>query len=802
MRWIFRTLGALVVFAVLGTGALLLIPGERIASLAAQQFEAATGRTLEFSGEVQPTLWPVVGAVSGPVRLANADWSDEGPMLEAEGLEIGLDALALMRGELAIRNIRAVAPRIVLERATDGRENWNFGDVGGAAADPAGGTPSAAFSGRGFTLDRAEIEDGALVFIDHGAGMRLSLSALNAAMSLPDPAGPASLVASGQLGREAFAIDTRVEGLARALDGAVVPLRVALEAAGSSLSFDGRAGSTPLSVDGPLELALADPARLFAMFGLPAPDLPPELAGGVQASGRVTLTGEGALYLRGAALSLAGVALEALDLDLTPPAEASGPARLVASGRLDGQALSLDGQSGALDAALSGAQGPLALTVRLGENRLRFDGRAGHAPLAAEGRIEANVADLPRLLRSVGQPAPDLPPALRAPLAATGQLRYGADGTASLSDAAISLGSNRLNGQLVFVPGGERPRLTGSLSGGALDFSGFLTPAAPGGAGADGQAQGWPTDSIDASALGLFDANLNLAAQSVNLGEVQLGATRLNFALDRARAVTTLHEMRIYDGNLTGEFVVNNRSGLSMGGELRLADAALLPLLRDTADFERLSGRASGQLNFLAVGNSVDALLRRLSGQGRIEFGQGEIIGLDLAGMLRNLDLSYMGEGNRTIYDSVTGSFTIADGVLSNSDLRMDARRVTVDGRGTVDIGRQQLNYRVTPRAFTGDEGSGLRVPLLIAGAWAAPRVRLDLEALAEERLRLEREDLEQRAREEAARAEHRAREAAEQAIRDRIGVEVEEGESAEDALRRRFEREIERSLRGLLGGN
>ena len=37
--------------------------------------------------------------------------------------------------------------------------------------------------------------------------------------------------------------------------------------------------------------------------------------------------------------------------------------------------------------------------------------------------------------------------------------------------------------------------------------------------------------------------------------------------------------------------------------------------------------------------------------------------------MLRTLDLNYMGTGAKTIFDTITASFTIAKGVLRNDDL-------------------------------------------------------------------------------------------------------------------------------------
>lgn len=40
--------------------------------------------------------------------------------------------------------------------------------------------------------------------------------------------------------------------------------------------------------------------------------------------------------------------------------------------------------------------------------------------------------------------------------------------------------------------------------------------------------------------------------------------------------------------------------------------------------------------------------------------------------MLRNLDASYVGAGAKTIFESISASFTVEKGVLSNNDLAFE----------------------------------------------------------------------------------------------------------------------------------
>lgn len=143
MRWIIRIGATLAVLALLVVGGLALIPAERIAAAASAKFEELTGRKLSLSGDVRPTLWPSLGVRTGPVSIANAAWSTEGPMLKAEALAIDIDMAALIGGDIRITGIEAVRPEIILERSKTGEENWVFGGGGG------GGTVTAETPGVG-----------------------------------------------------------------------------------------------------------------------------------------------------------------------------------------------------------------------------------------------------------------------------------------------------------------------------------------------------------------------------------------------------------------------------------------------------------------------------------------------------------------------------------------------------------------------------------------------------------------------------------------------------------------------------
>jgi AsmA protein len=70
MRWIIRIAGFIALLVVLGLGALVAVPTERVASLVADRLSAATGREVIMDGELRPTLFPSLGIRVGDVTSA------------------------------------------------------------------------------------------------------------------------------------------------------------------------------------------------------------------------------------------------------------------------------------------------------------------------------------------------------------------------------------------------------------------------------------------------------------------------------------------------------------------------------------------------------------------------------------------------------------------------------------------------------------------------------------------------------------------------------------------------------------
>lgn len=590
MKWGFRAFGAAVLVLALALGALAMVSEAWVTGWITKRLAQSTGREVRILGEVELSVWPVLGIRADGLEIGNADWAGEAPLLSSSKAAIGLQPLALLRGETRIRHIEARSPTIRLARRADGRVNWRFDTPDGnarAAEEPVPDNDAAPLS-----IDRLTVTNASIIYEAEGAEP-VTVDELDLSMVWPDPAGAAEISASYRPAGSPVRLRGRVETFDRFLAGELTPLEASLSARGGKVALEGR-GALKGAMAGHLRASGDDADAFLSALGFGAGALPALLGKNFDVKAQTTLTAEGQLALR--------------DME-----------------------------------------------AAFGENRLR-------------GTADVTLRDVPYL---------------RAKLEAD-DLRL------------TSRGKTRKT-----------------------------SPEAGGRAGAP---SGWSQVPIDASALAGFDGEITLDAQSITLDRLNLGRSRLALRNDRSRMVFALEDVTAYDGRITGEFVMNNRQGLSVGGNLTAKTVALQPLLTDLADLERFSGQGTATLSFLGVGENVAEIMQSLSGSGEIEMGRGVVEGIDLDNLLGSHDVA----GGSTVFDTAGASFRMEKGVLRNDDLTMTLPRFIATGAGEVDFGARRLDYTISPQRLRADGARGVAVPVRITGPWHDPRIRPNLRATIE----------------------------------------------------------------------
>ncbi len=257
----------------------------------------------------------------------------------------------------------------------------------------------------------------------------------------------------------------------------------------------------------------------------------------------------------------------------------------------------------------------------------------------------------------------------------------------------------------------------------------------------------------DLSALRQFDLDLKLAVKTLKVAG--LHTENLQLALTNKAGLVQIQNASadLYQGKVLAKATLDARkTPVSYSFNKQLSGLALRPLLTDGADIDLLSGTA--KLSIEGKGHSLlpEQIKKNLLATGSFEVTDGSLYGVNIAQMIRNAKATLKNEAQtgdnseqKTDFSSLTGSFNLTDGLLTNPDLKMAAPLLRLAGKGSANLINEELDYQLstalvnTSKGQGGkekDELAGIEIPLKISGTMQKPKYALDTKALVEGQLK------------------------------------------------------------------
>lgn len=374
------------------------------------------------------------------------------------------------------------------------------------------------------------------------------------------------------------------------------------------------------------------------------------------------------------------------------------------------------------------------LTLKLASKPVNADFKGnvtGSTPLKLDGAVDLQVPSVRGLAQWAGTPL-NAPGSGFGPLAISGKASV-ASPKIAFSEAKLSLDNIKGTGELALDTGGVRPAVKGKLDVDKLDVNPYLPPETPsktaGGGGASGGGTGaassgaaakssdWSDQPIDVSALKAADADFALSAGSILYRKLQIGKSALGLHLKDGRFEADLTELALYKGAGKGKMVVDGSGAVpGISSDFNLKDVQIQPLLKDYMDMDRLSGVGAFDIAVAGHGKSQREIISALGGKGDFNLANGVIKGMNLVGMVKNVGNAFESSSkgaDQTDFASLTGTFTITNGVLHNNDLQLKSAEIPMTGAGTVDLPKRSVQYKVTPKVV-----GIVAVPVDISGPW------------------------------------------------------------------------------------
>ncbi len=668
----------------------------------AAQFEKATGRALAIEGDINLQIIPTPSFSAADVRLANIPGGSAQDMARVKALQVRVELLPLLGGDVRVQTIELVEPVILLEVLKDGRRNWEVAGEGqageGRAGAASGGGVAAPRQIGDFPVDvrfdSFTISDGTLIYRNALDAIDEKIEKVDVKLAAESLRGP--LLLDGDV--RVRGVDSGVElAVGRWTEAGATPLRIALRLRRSEAKarFSGSLSQHPGTVAfrGKLQAEGSDLAQTVAILAgqavsdQPSPLALPfvvetEVAGEPEeisaqkiaiTLGENSATGEGLLRLGDKPEGKLAVTIPRLDLDAIPSPEGGlqggGAEAPAAEGAAPSASLGLpDDFVARLDLGIEAlvykeqVVRQVAVAARIEDGAFTIDQAAallpggaavslsgGFEPAAEEarfvGRVEAATSNLRSQLAWLGVDVEDLPTDRLRRM----NLKSGLTASAKridLTDLDLTLDISQINGGVV-VALGKRPAFGVGLAADKLDLDAYLPAGLKAGAGSEGD------DGEEAGGLwSRFDANLalqvgELTAQDASYRDVALVGTLQEGKL-------TLKEGRVGDFAGSRLEVKGTVEGLDdtpkadlelklgVGDPGRLAKALGL----ESEHYAKLgpsavTGTVAGDLSVLDLDLTLDSLGGKLATVGRVEPLQGTG-SFDLAVNAEHRNLGYL----------------------------------------------------------------------------------------------------------------------------------------------------------------
>lgn len=266
----------------------------------------------------------------------------------------------------------------------------------------------------------------------------------------------------------------------------------------------------------------------------------------------------------------------------------------------------------------------------------------------------------------------------------------------------------------------------------------------------------WDDTALDLSALSLLNADISIQSTQLMIREVKLGKNQFRFKLNQGKADIELKDFQAYQGTGVGDIHINaTKKPYHFTSQFKLTGIDAEPLLTDAAGFDKLLGKGQLGWQLKTQGSSQKDLVHALNGDLNFGFIDGAIKGVNLGAIARSAENLIKGDlkavsldtdfshAEKTDFASLSGNFTLTNGVANTTNLALINPFVRVTGTGDVNLPKTDLKLLVKTKLVASaqgqmatEEGSGLVIPIKISGPFHQIKIKPDVSSGAKEELK------------------------------------------------------------------
>lgn len=325
----------------------------------------------------------------------------------------------------------------------------------------------------------------------------------------------------------------------------------------------------------------------------------------------------------------------------------------------------------------------------------------------------------------------------------------------SVDIAKLTAASITAAGKVGVNYGTKIPQINADFQVGDIDLDTLLPKTET--AAATEQAPAASTQAVepDLSVLKQLDVKLKLTVKSIKVANLSTQNWLMDVGIKNGVLDLTKLSADLYQGQLLVSAQVDARQAVaSYQFDKKVTGVQIRPLLKDAADVDLLAGTANFDVKGKGKSLIPEQLKKNLLAIGHFDINDGALYGVNIPQMIRSAQAKLKGDlspetkaERKTDFSSLTGSFSLDNGVATNPDLALSSPLLRLDGKGTANLLTEALDYRLTAslvNSLKGQGGSdkdalaGVDIPLAITGTFQKPQYALDTKALLNNQLKEE----------------------------------------------------------------
>lgn len=206
--------------------------------------------------------------------------------------------------------------------------------------------------------------------------------------------------------------------------------------------------------------------------------------------------------------------------------------------------------------------------------------------------------------------------------------------------------------------------------------------------------------------------------------------------------------MTLYQGNIGSEGSLNVQKNVPKTSfTLKAKGVQAGRLIKDVLEKDFLEGALQAQVNLNMEGDDLRLIKKTLNGKGDLLFKDGAIKGVDLAGMVRNVQVAFGlaekgQEKPRTDFSELHAPFTIKRGLVNAPNTTLKSPLLRILAKGKADLVKESLDFRVESKFVATIKGqgdtkarTGVTVPVLVTGTFSSPKFSPDYEGILKQEI-------------------------------------------------------------------